>query len=266
VPNLLIKRPHPGEELELWLKRFNWSARQELKELGKLPHYKFYTEVIEVLLGLARKMGGNYQDSFLFLREGLQLDRQFEKKIKEASVGTWLQMGLMFVLTWVFIVVALNLVDVKVGSGKLILIFLWQALGLSSLPAIMSYLRKKYFSEIGKLWKILFILKALVKVPLSRSEVFTLASVGELNNLTQKSLSPLVMKLKEACQKSLKLGTSYEDEVQYLMDELRFQEKWHFELFEKRLVVIKLFLLSVFFLPSYLAFIFLLLGDLMGMM
>jgi hypothetical protein len=50
------------------------------------------------------------------------------------------------------------------------------------------------------------------------------------------------------------------------MDELRFQEKWHFELFEKRLMVIKLGLMSIFFLPSYLAFIFLLLGDLMQLM
>ena len=75
-----------------------------------------------------------------------------------------------------------------------------------------------------------------------------------------------MFKLKETCQKALKIGSSYDDEVKYLMEELRFQEKWHFELFEKRLTVIKLSLLSVFFLPSYLAFIFLLLGDLMATM
>jgi hypothetical protein len=64
----------------------------------------------------------------------------------------------------------------------------------------------------------------------------------------------------------LKLGSSYEEDLKYLMEELRFQEKWHFELFEKRLTVIKLALLSLFFLPSYLAFIFLLLSDLMALM
>ena len=40
----------------------------------------------------------------------------------------------------------------------------------------------------------------------------------------------------------------------------------YFELFEKRLMVVKLGLLSLFFLPAYLAFIFLLLGDLMALM
>ena len=266
LPNLLILRKSPAEELENWLKRFNWNSRQDLPDPGKLPTYKFYTGVVEVLLSLARKMGGNYQESLLFLREGLQTDRQFEKKIKEAVLGMWLQMGLMMLLTWIFIIAALSLVDVKVSMFHLFLIFVWQAIGLTTLPFLLSYFRKKYFGDIGKIWKMLFILKSLARVPVSRTEVLTYAGVKELNNISQKSLSAIVTRLKETCQKSLKVGASYEEDVQYLMEELRFQEKWHFELFEKRLTVIKLTLLSVFFLPSYLAFIFLLLGDLMALM
>lgn len=265
-PNSLIIRKSAGEELENWLKKFNWGARLEWQDPGKLPVYKFYSEVIDVLLKLARKMGGNYQDSFLFLREGLQVDRQFEKKIREATLGTWLQMALMMGLTWAFIFGALSLVDVKVSPAKLFLIFLWQTIGLSTLPVLLKFMRTKYFGDIGKIWKMLFILRSLAKVPLSRSEVLTFAGVQELNQIKQKSLDSIVAKLKETCQKALKMGTSYEEDIKYLMEELRFQEKWHFELFEKRLMVIKLGLLSVFFLPSYLAFIFLLLGDLMAMM
>jgi hypothetical protein len=221
---------------------------------------------VEVILQFARKLGGNFQDSLLFLREGLQTDRQFEKKIKEAVLGMWLQMGIMMALTWIFIFAALSLVDVKVSTTHLVFIFAWQGIGLAVLPFILKSLRKKYFGDIGKIWKMLFILKSLVKVPVSRSELMTFAGVQELTNITQKSLESIVMKLKDTCQKALKLGTSYEEDVKYLMEELRFLEKWHFELFEKRLTVIKLVLLSVFFLPSYLAFIFLLLGDLMATM
>lgn len=264
--NTLIIRKNPGEELEDWLKKFHWQHNKELSLPGLLPRYKFYSEVTEILLKLARKMGGNYQESLLFLREGLQLDRQFEKKIKEAILGMWFQMGFMMLLTWAFIIGALNLVEVNLEPIKLVLIFIWQILGLICLPFLSSLLRKKYFADIGKLWKILFILKALVKVPLSRTEVFSLAGLGDLAGIKQKSLLSLVTKLRETCQKCLKLGTSYEEEVTYLMEELRFQEKWHFELFEKKLTVIKLGLLSLFFLPSYLAFIFLLLGDLITLM
>jgi hypothetical protein len=265
-PNVLIIRKSPAEELETWLKKFNWSNRQELSDPGSLPRYKFYSEVVEVLLQLARKMGGNYQESLLFLREGLQVDRQFEKKIKEATLGMWLQMGLMMTITWTFIFGALSLVEVKVSTLHLVMIFLWQGTGLSFLPFLLTYFRKRYFGDIGKIWKMLFVLNSLVKVPLSRTEVLTMAGVLELNNIKQKSLETIVTKLKETCQRTLKQGSSYEGDVKYLMEELRFQEKWHFELFEKRLTVIKLALLSIFFLPSYLAFIFLLLGDLMTMM
>jgi hypothetical protein len=266
LPNSLKIRKRPAEELEEWLKRFNWSNRSELTVLGQLPVYKFYTEVVEVLLSLARKMGGNYQESLLFLREGLQVDRQFEKKISEAKIGIWIQMGLMMLLTWAFIGGALHLVEVRVKTINLIFILSWQMLGLSFLPFTLMKLRKKYFSDIGKIWKMLFVLSSLVRVPLARTEILTLAGIGELSQIKQKSLHLIVAKLKDTCHKSLKLGTSYEADVKYLMEELRFQERWHFELFEKRLTVIKLILLSVFFLPSYLAFIFLLLGDLMTLM
>lgn len=263
LPNSLIIRKNPADDLDSWLKQFN---RQDLTQSARLPVYKFYSEVVEVLLVLARKMGGNYQESILFLREGLQADKQFEKKIKEATLGMFLQMGFMMLLTWAFIFGALSLVDVKVKTLHLVFIFLWQAIGLGALPLVLKQLRTKYFGDIGKLWKMFYILKALMKVPLSRTEVLTFAGVQELVSINQKSLQELTAKLKEMCQKTLKMGTSYEEDLKYLMEELRFQEKWHFELFEKRLTVIKLVLLSVFFLPSYLAFIFLLLGDLMALM
>ena len=264
--NPLISKKNAAEELEDWLKKFNWINRQELSAPARLPSYKFYSEVVEILLALARKMGGSYQDSLLFLREGLQADRQFEKKLKEIVLGTWLQMGMMVVLTWGFIFGALILVDVKVSLFKLILIASWQGIGLSMLPFVIKFFRKRFFGDIGKLWKMLYVLRSLIKVPLSRTEILTIAGVAEIKTIQQKSLIHIVDKLKETCQKALQMGGSYEEEVVTLMSELRFQEKWHFELFEKRLMVIKLGLMSIFFLPSYLAFIFLLLGDLLTLM
>jgi hypothetical protein len=264
--NPLIKRKDPSAELEEWLKKFSWGNRQNLAQPGTLPAYKFYSEVVEVILNLARKMGGSYQDSLLFLREGLASDRQFEKRLREAHLGTWLQMGLMVGLTWLFIVGSLIITEVKVSPGKLLLIAGWQSLGLITLPAILSYYRKKFFGDIGKLWKMLYVLNSLGKVPLARSETLGLAGVRELSEIRQKTLSHIVEKLRSTCERILKLGGSYESDVKNLMEELRFQEKWHFELFEKRLTVIKLGILSIFLLPSYLMFIFLLLGDLMDLL
>lgn len=263
--NSLIIQKHPGEQLEEWLKKFNWSRPWELKEKVQLPQYKFYSQVIETLLHLGRQMGGNYQESLLFLREGLQVDRQFEKKLKELTLGTWLQIGMMMCLTWGFIVSALFLIE-EIPTPKLQLSFIlvWQLIGVSLLPFTIKKLRVRYFADIGKLWQMLYVLRSLQKIPLSRSDVFMLAGVKDLSLIRQKSLGHLVKRLEDCCQKILKQGGSYEDEVTYMMGELRFQEKWHFELFEKRLGVLKLVILSIFCFPSYLAFIFVLLGDLMG--
>ena len=203
--------------MESWLKNFQWGNKNELQGVQYLPKYKFYTEVIEVLLNLARKMGGNYQESLLFLREGLQSDRQFEKKIREAVIGTWLQIGMIMGLTWMFIAGALSLIDVKISVVKLLVILLWQSVGCSLLPFLLGHLRTKYFGDIGKIWKMLYVLRSLAKVPLSRTEILTLATVGELKGIKQKSLESIVEKLKDTCQKALKLGGNYEEDVKYLM-------------------------------------------------
>ncbi len=266
LSNSLIKRKDPASELEEWLKKFHWGNRQNLGPQGALPVYKFYSEVVEVILNLARKMGGSYQDSLLFLREGLISDRQFEKKLREVNLGTWLQMGLMVGLTWLFILGSLSLTDIKLPFLKLLLIAGWQGLGLVCLPVLLSYYRKKYFGDIGRLWKMLYVLNSLGKVPIARSETLGLAGVRDLTLVKQKSLQHIVEKLRSTCERVLKIGGSYEEEIKSLMEELRFQEKWHFELFEKRLTVVKLGILSLFLLPSYLMFIFLLLGDLMAVL
>lgn len=264
--NSLKINKRPAEILEEYLKNFSFGNRGDLGQKVSLPKYKFYTEVVELLLSLARRMGGNYQDSLMFLREGLKGDRQFEKKLRESLMGIWAQMLLMMLLTWTFIFTALSLTDIKVPAGKLFLILLWQSIGLSMLPFLLKYFRHKFFADIGKLWKMLYVLNSLSRVPLSRSEIFTMAGIQDLKHIKQKNLSHLVDKLIDTCQKAMKNGGSYSEEVLGLMEELRFQEKWHFELFEKRLTLIKLGLLALFFLPSYLVFIFLILGSLMSQM
>jgi hypothetical protein len=109
-------------------------------------------------------------------------------------------------------------------------------------------------------------LSSLSSVPLARSEIFNIAQVSLLKTIKQPALQIFVDKIFLICQDTLKIGKGYETEINYLMEELRLQEKWHFEVFEKRLTGIKLMILSLFFLPAYLSFIFLVLEHLMSLM
>jgi hypothetical protein len=261
LSKFLILNKSNASQLEDWLKKFNWN-KQELSSSFQLPRYKFYSSVIEVLLELARKKGGKFNEGLLFLRSGLQNDIQFEKRVKELLKGVWLQMSLMFVMIWIFILSCIQMTQIDFSTSSLLGILMWQMLALLVLFSVLKWLRKYYFNDIGKMWKILHILKALGHAPLARSEIYQLAGLSDLNTLTQKNLLPLSEKLQETCTQALKIGGNYLDEINSLMKELRFQENWHFELFEKRLSALKLSLLSLFFLPSYLFFIFLLMEKL----
>jgi hypothetical protein len=262
----LIMRKDTGAQLEQWLKNFQWGNRQELTAHTIIPRYKYYSEIIEIILDLARKIGGQYQDGLLNLRERLQSDLQFEKKIKEQLWGAVLQMALMVLLTWGFILGALHITQVDIAFFSLSFILLWQVIGLGCLPVALKCLRQKYFADLGKFWRILHILQSLSHVPLARSEILAKAEVNSIKEIKSISLNPLIEKLKDLCRKTLQTGGSYREDLKSLMQDLEFQEKWHFELFVKRLGVLKLMLLGVFFLPAYLAFIFLLLGQLLKVM
>lgn len=254
----LIMRAGPGEELERWLAQMGQGNREE----RGLPSYKFYSGLITTLLEVMRRFGGTTKEALLFLREGLQYDLQFEKKISELRNGTFFQMFIMASITWGFIYFALMITQTQISQTKLLGIFSWQLMGFLLLPFLINSLRKRYFSDIGQVWKTLYVLKSLERMPLSRSEVLRLSDLQELEGLKNKKLLPIIQKIKRLGQDCLKLGKSYDSDLKNLMEELRFMENWHFSLFEKRLTGIKLLLLGFFFLPSYLVFIILLIGSL----
>lgn len=254
-----VKSVPPGEELMLWLKKFNWDRREQ--EKPHLPQYKFFTPLVNLLLEMSRRYGGQYKEALQSIKESLNQDLQFEKKVKEFIWGSYFQKFCIFAISWGFIFLAQELCEIKLGLFIYLSIFIWQLVGLILLPLFISRLKKYYFAGIGQLWLSLYVLKAMSSVSLSRSEVFKLAKIYELQSIKHKNLEGVVGKLQASCELSLKQGGSYAKDIEELIQECRFLEKWHIELFEKRINAVKLLILSLFFLPSYLAFIYFLLQS-----
>ena len=255
----LKKSRGPGEELLNWVKKFNWE-RRELDQ-HQLPQYKFFTDLINLLLEMSRRFGGQYKDALISVRESLSADIQFEKKLKEFIWGSYFQKLSIFLLSWGFILMATSMTDIQLGLGVYVGILAWQLLGLALFPLICLKLRDYYFAGIGKIWLSLYVLRSLSSAGLARSEVFKLAKINELHSVKHKNLESLIQKLQDTCELSLKQGGSYLKEVEELSQECRFIEKWHLELFEKRLGAFKLAILGGFFLPSYLGFMYFLLSS-----
>ncbi len=260
------KKTHPSLELENWLRGFEWGKYLNQEESFKLPNYKFYTSLIEIILNFSRTYGGRYKDIFLILREALRFDSQFEKRLKDIILGTYFQIIVISILTWGFIFLVWYLTRIRLSFGQHLFLIVWQFIGVSLIPYFSSSLRKKYFSDIGQLWHVLFSLYSLQFLPIPRTEVFKLSGVQNLKKIKQKSVGHIVEKIHVICEEATKKGQNYEEDLKLAMDELRFTEKWHCELFEKRMVILKLVILSLFFLPSYLMFIFFILGHLMRLM
>lgn len=258
-PVAKVKKYPPGEELFYWLKKFNWERRDS--NSGHLPQYKFYSDLVNLLLEMSRRFGGQYKEAFLSIKESLNQDLQFEKKLKEFIWGSYFQKFCIFAMSWGFIFFAQELTEVKLDFRVYLSIFSWQSIGILIFPLTCFYLKRYYFLGIGQLWLSLYVLKALSSVNLSRSEVFKLARIYQLQTIKHKNLETIVHKLQTCCELSLKQGGSYLKDVEELISECRFIEKWHVELFEKRLNALKLLILSIFFLPSYLAFIYFLLNS-----
>lgn len=256
-----LKKPKfsPGEELFSWLKKFNWDRRSQ--DSIHLPQYKFFSSLVNLLLESSRRFGGHYKEAFLSVKESLNQDLQFEKKLKEFIWGSYFQKFCIFSMSWGFIFFAQTLTEVKLEIKVYLGILCWQILGLIILPLLIKLLRSHYFSGIGQLWLSLYVLKALATVSLARSEIFKLAKIGELDSIKHKNLESIVQKLQGCCELSLKQGGSYLNDVEELIVECKFIEKWHCELFEKRLNAVKLLILALFFLPSYLAFMYFLLNS-----
>ena len=76
ISNPSILKRNAAEELEDWLKKFNWGNRQELAAPGRLPSYKFYSEVVEILLS---ETFANYQK--IILTHELGFFREFRRKL-----------------------------------------------------------------------------------------------------------------------------------------------------------------------------------------
>jgi hypothetical protein len=259
MPMSFKKSRGPGEELLEWVKKFNW-ARRDIDQ-HQIPEYKFFTDLINLLLEMSRRYGGQYKEALISVRESLGADIQFEKKLKEFIWASYFQKSCIFILSWGFIMLATSMTDIQLDFSVYIGIFSWQVMGLLLFPFICRKLKNYYFNGIGKVWLSLYVLRSLSSAGLARSEIFKLAKINELQSVKHKNLESLVGKLQDTCELSLKQGGSYLKEVEELSQECRFIEKWHLELFEKRLGAFKLAILGGFFLPSYLGFMYFLLSS-----
>ncbi|MFY7992864.1 MAG: hypothetical protein ACOVP4_06210 [Bacteriovoracaceae bacterium] len=260
----VISLTESGNGLEDWLKKFHWSG-PALQTKIELPRYKFFSDLVEMLLSQARQWGAQYQQVFITLREILHQDLQFEKQLKEFVQGCWFQMGLIVVMSWLFIILGTMWVEIKFPLKYKIMIGFWQALGMMSFFFGIRQLKTRYLSALGAFWKSLICLRSLAETALPRSEVVRLSQIKSLDQYSNHEWNDFKHKVQHLGQWMLSSGQSPVKEIGYLMEELRFLEKHQMAQFQKMSHALKFAILVIFFIPAYFAFLFIIFSNLGAM-
>jgi hypothetical protein len=253
----VVSLAQSGQGLEEWLKKFHWSG-PALHSKIELPRYKFFSELVEMLLSLARQWGAQYQQVFMVLREILHQDLQFEKQLKEFLTGCWFQMVFIVLMSWLFIVLGTTWVEIPFPLK-------YRGLGMILFYFGIRQLKKKYLSALGAYWRSLICLRSLAETALSRSEVVRLSQLKTLDGYVGLEWQDFKIKVQHLGQWMLSSGQSPVKEIGYLMDELRFLEKHQIQKFQKMSHVLKFGILIVFFIPAYFAFLFIIFSNLGSM-
>ncbi len=250
-----------GGELELWLKKFHWNGPALTTKI-ELPRYKYFSDLVEMLLSLARQWGAQYQQVFLILREILHHDLQFEKQLKDFLLGCWFQMLFIVLMSWIFIILGVSWIGIEINSNYLWGIGIWQSLGLLSFHFGLLKLRSHFISALGMFWRSLICLRSLSETALPRSEVLRMSQIKELDSVQMKDWVEFKHKIQHLGQWILTSGQSPVKEINYLIEELKFLEKHQILRFQKASHILKFATLVIFFIPAYFAFLFIIFSGL----
>ena len=222
--------------------------------------YKFYSDLLERLLGLSRRYGANTSKVLKELRFGIAKDLRFEKKIKKIIGEGIYQFFLISLVTWMFIWQTKKWVNSFENSQVELIIGLMQVLGLIVYLVFVFIQKSNQFSIFNSYLDSVLTWRSLVKVGLGIQEIIQVAKIE--NNLKVKSSK--FNFINNQMERSIALwkshGKSPENELVKITDDLWFIHESILEIFCKRVEFIKFGVLAVFYLGAYLVFIFSLIG------
>jgi len=254
-----------GERLFLWLLGEGRSDVMNCRGGTKdeLPRYKFYTDLLVELLDQLRRFGGAKFKLLFAFKKQLKDDLQFEKRISSLVGGGVCQFLLVVVITWGFIALTCRLVGY---SPSLALLFLISLLHLSGVVLFLFQVKKmkvRALEPFMVFYRVLIIIKLSLGGGLSVSESLRRSRVEQLFLKSYRSYPHLIVRVDLLIKRWQTQGGEIAQELDELMDELLFQRDEEFLKLNRNSTALKFLILALFYLSSYLLFVFTLLSAYM---
>lgn len=215
---------------------------------AKLPDYKFYTILIEILLAARVTKGANIEASLMHIKKSLVKDLRESRKLEEIIKTAYVQQIFLSFYVVVFSVVAHHMLGVSNQNLGVICSLMFFSVILFAL--LLRKLKQKKFSFYDKYFKSIYIFKTFLSVSLPLNQVVEKAKIHKLPN--QKKNSHIKDSLLAMAEQIKKHGRLKNEDVDLLIEELWNSFLFELENFKKTCLNLKLIMLCIFALPAFL--------------
>lgn len=226
----------------------------------ELTQYKFFTELVDELLVNYRQTGANIFNYIGELRKNLLKDIKYEKKLAGARNSSLAEMGMIFGMSGMFSLFATSYAEINIPTSSLFLAFGWQLTGAFLFLYSMKVLRQKHFKPFHKYLRAASFLDIFIK---TAHPVNVIAKKIELSSLDKdKSLLHLKERMELILEQIKSHGIYDQSQGEELGAECWYCYEEKLERFFQEIKRLKLSVITLFFLGSYLFIFFSLVGAL----
>lgn len=227
----------------------------------ELVQYKFFTGLVEELLVEFKRAGANIFDHLKDVRRGLMNDLAQEKKLHAELQGALIEMAMIGAISAAFGASIRFFAQVELSWWIYAGVWGWQALGVVVFVICQRRLKSKIFGPFDAYFRALAKLDLYVRI--NRPINFITQRIGIENCLLQKRLKHVRKRLEQVLF-SLKNGNYDFRLTQELIDECWFTYELAKEEFLTHAKRLKLMVVTIFFLMSYLFLFYALIASMMS--
>ncbi len=217
----------------------------------QLLRYKFYTDLLEQLFEIYRRLGAPVRKILPELRRGITRDLQFERKIFSETTGALMQFLVIALTTWGFVFLSSYLIDIPPSKTILGFMMILEVLGVIVFFHLMKFLRKKTFAAMASALTELYLFTSLMNAGLSLNDVLKRSGLMEGTLMNSGKLETFATRTKKLIERMKVNGLSPMEEAQEILDGLWHFQDENFVKFTKKVQLLKFCILAFFFLPAY---------------
>ncbi len=246
-----------AELLQSYLSSLETQISQGNKlKLSLIPHYSFYTQLLEKLIEGHRKFGMSLKVTLQELKSNLIKEIQFEKKCLVVQNNGKLQFVMMSLTTWGFIFFTSFMVEVKMRLFDFFIILFLQFLGAICFFKVSQVIKERCFSKYTLVIERLYLFVNMVDLGFSNGRAISESLVLEGPMAKEEVFLPCASRLDQAIMKWKDAGISPKGECKDILEEIWHQKTMSFEQYLKQLEALKFSVLAGFYLPAYFYYLY----------